>query len=242
MEEYYPSEEVTVSGWVENGIYHHLTTTDRVTSENLPSIGICPAHLFPCSFPDHEASLIEYTRKIVEGFGIKKGPIYFQYLIGKEGIRINEAACRLGGAYEDEFIPWITGVDILDIMLKMTCGLPYSFPGYDIIRKYRENKYMALQMFFYTRGILHSQRGIEKITAMKGILGGRFLLSEGTEIKTRENSTQRAGYFIAAGNSIEEVNKLTVKAFGFLKAEDSKGKSLLKQQPILLTERNRRKI
>ena len=231
IEEYYPSGEVTISGWVEDGKYIHLTTTDRITRDNLPSIGVCPAHHYPSRFSEKEAELIGLTEDIVTGFGIPRGPVYFQYLIGDKGIRINEAACRLGGAYEDEFIPWITGVDIMEIMIKMSCGMDFSFPT-GIMRE--KNCYVSLQMFFYNQGVLKGQKGMEEISKLPGILGGRFLLSPGTIIGSRENSTQRAGYFIASGKTAGAVNLLAIKAFNCLKAWNENGNSLIASRPELL--------
>lgn len=235
VEEYYPAGEVTVSGWVEKGEYLHLTMTDRVTRDNLPHIGVCVAHHYPSRFHKKEEEVIEITKRIVRGFGISRGPLYIQYLIGEAGVRVNEAACRLGGAYEDEFIPFITGVDILDIMVRMSCGLEYPLPDQQAIFRHRRKRYVSLQMFFCRSGTLHSGQGMEKALRLPGILGGRFLLSSGTEIGNRENSTQRAGYFIAAGSSPEEVNRRTMQAFRCLTMKTPKGKELLTSSPVLLT-------
>ncbi|MBI9102826.1 MAG: glycosyltransferase [Spirochaetales bacterium] len=234
IEEYYPSNEVTVTGWVKNREYIHLTVTDRITRDNLPNIGVCPAHHYPSRFAHMENEIISLTKKIVSGFKIPEGPIYFQYLIGEDGIKINETACRLGGAYEDEFIPWLTGVDLTDIMIKMSCNMEYSLPSYDIINENRMDRFISLQMFFYNQGVLKSQKGMEKVLVSPGILGGRFLLQPGTRIENRENSTQRAGYFIASGHSRQEVNKLTKKSFDELQAQDDQGKNLLIASPVLL--------
>ncbi len=234
LEEYYPSREITVSGWVEKGNYIPLTITDRVTKDNLPHIGVCLAHNYPSRYIKMEEEINSLTGKIVKNFGIKTGPIYFQYLIGDEGIRVNEVACRLGGAYEDIFIPWITGVDILEVMIRMTCGMDYSPPSFDEIVKHRKNRYTSLQMFFYRPGIIKYQTGMDQILGLPGILGGRFLLEPGTEIKKRENSTQRAGYFIASGNSVKKVNKLTRQAFNKLETVNMEGTALIINGPELL--------
>jgi len=182
VEEYYPSREVTVSGWVDAaGTPEIWTITDRVTFRDEERIGVCLAHRYPslharggggaaaasalastatsdsasasasastaasaaastqpstatpsasasASAPaspsmeppagssggeDVSGTVRELTGRIVAAFGLADGPIYFQMLIGAKGVLVNEIAFRLGGAYEDQSIPLVTGVDIL---------------------------------------------------------------------------------------------------------------------------------
>ncbi|MFW5686647.1 MAG: ATP-grasp domain-containing protein, partial [Halanaerobium sp.] len=47
VEEYYNSDEITVSGWVFEGKAEILTVTDRLRFESDIHIGICSSHLFP---------------------------------------------------------------------------------------------------------------------------------------------------------------------------------------------------
>ena len=47
IEEYYKSDEITISGWVNDGNLKILTITDRVTFEDEDKIGICLSHEFP---------------------------------------------------------------------------------------------------------------------------------------------------------------------------------------------------
>ncbi len=62
------------------------------------------------------------TQQLVQAFQIENGPIYFQYFMGAEGLKVNEVACRIGGAYESSFIPMATGVDICRLHVQATLG------------------------------------------------------------------------------------------------------------------------
>jgi len=65
VEEYYENGEITVSGWVNNDKVHVLTVTDRITYQNLPHIGICTSHEFPCKFlKSYFFEINEITEKI----------------------------------------------------------------------------------------------------------------------------------------------------------------------------------
>jgi len=142
VEEYFPSREVTVSGWAYSPDEVEIwTVTDRVTIDNPPGLGVCLAHRYPSYHAGSYGPRIEnLTRRIVRSFRLGGGPIYFQMLVGTEApektaapsvptppgassgeervdciepVLVNEIAFRLGGAYEDLSIPPVTGVDLL---------------------------------------------------------------------------------------------------------------------------------
>lgn len=226
-EEYYPSNEITVNGWVDNGQTKILMVTDRVTIDNGPHLGVCISHRYPSIFHNHMDELKILVNNLTEMIGLKNGPVYYQILGGDKGFVVNEIACRLGGAYEDEFIPMMTGVPIMDIMIDMTAGMEYNLPEQETIDKTIACKYLSLQMFFTRPGTLHKLCGMDKVLAIDGILNGRFLLEKDTIINSRENSTQRAGYFIVTGGTREEVNSRILEAYDNLILEDESGLSML---------------
>ncbi|MDX1359262.1 MAG: ATP-grasp domain-containing protein, partial [Clostridia bacterium] len=114
LEEYYPNDEITVNGWVNEGKAHIVSVVDRVTMEIGNRIGICICHNYPSLHHTHYKEEINgLTQKIIDVFNIKTGPLYFQYFIGEKSLIVNEIAMRIGGAYEDITIPIISGFDIL---------------------------------------------------------------------------------------------------------------------------------
>ncbi len=226
-EEYYESTELTLNGWVEEGQSRVLMITDRVTIDNGPHLGVCVSHRYPSLHHNREKELGELVQQITQMIGLKQGPLYFQILAGNKGFRVNEIACRLGGAYEDEFIPFMTGVPLMDNMINMTSGKKYPRPEQKEIDSHLKGKFLSLQMFFSSPGILTSQKGMDDILAMKGILAGRFLLSPPVSIQSRENSSQRAGFFIVTGDSPVEVNLRISDSYKILSIEDENGHQML---------------
>jgi hypothetical protein len=121
----------------------------------------------------------------------------------------------------------MTGFPIMDIMIDMTRGEEYTRLNQSDIDRNLRGRYLSLQMFFSRPGVLYRQSGMEQVLSLDGVLNGRFLLKEGTVIESRENSTQRAGYFIVTGSSPEDVNLQIKKAYEYLKLEDVSDDSLL---------------
>lgn len=226
-EEYYPSREVTVSGWVGKGRARILSLTDRATVDNGPHLGVCVSHRYPSLVHRCWEELAEITQELTNMVGLKEGPVYFQILHGEKGFLVNEIACRLGGAYEEEYIPPLCGVSLREMMIDLASGQrnPSILPA-DLSSR-REGKFMTVQMFFARPGRLARLSGMDMIRRRKGVLAGQFLLSPGTLIERRENSSQRAGYFIALSNSRNRINSLIKQCYQDLSLTDDEGQEML---------------
>lgn len=228
VEEFYDSEEITISGWVQEGRTHILTVTDRQTISNAPHIGICIAHQFPSKhLSSYYYEIKELTEKIVKAFGILDGPIYFQMLIGSEGIKVNEIACRIGGAYEDEFLPVITGVDILEMLINHATGQKVDFSA---LEKYDLNKntnHATVQMIFTKPGTIQKLTPMEEIMALPGAISGRYNYHIGSTVQEIQNATQRVGYMVFYSHSAESLSLKMKKAFEKMEIRNTQGENML---------------
>ncbi|MGV8979978.1 ATP-grasp domain-containing protein [Clostridium sp.] len=228
VEEYYENDEITVSGWVENDNTHVLTITDRVTYDNYPSIGVCTAHDFPSKhFENYAKEIIEITRNIVKSFKIHNGPIYFQMLIGKEGIKVNEIACRIGGAYEDEFIPHLTGIEILDLIIDYSLGKHIDYTRlreYDVLNN---NKKLSVQLLFAKPGTIKSIGDLSTVKNLPGVINAKINFKPGDEIKEITNATQRVGYMIIEGNNHKELKSNIDRAFENIAIYDENNSNMI---------------
>ncbi len=228
VESYYPSEEVTVSGWVCNGRTHLFSVTDRVTIENGATIGVCVAHRFPSRHAGIvDAEIRPIVEAVVASCGIRSGPIYFQFLLGERGVIVNEAACRLGGAYEDEALPATTGHDIIAYLLAgarepgSECGAIASAAAI------ASNAPFSIPLMFANPGVVSRYRGDHEARMLPGVIAMRFLLPVGTRIDPIQNSTQRIGYAVITGPSREAVNGTVGRLFSTIAVCGPAGEDLL---------------
>ncbi|TVR02251.1 MAG: hypothetical protein EA403_09125 [Spirochaetaceae bacterium] len=229
VETYYPSNEVTVSGWVRSGRAHIFAVTDRVTMPSATSLGVCPAHRYPSAHAaGHHDEVREITQATVDALGIPEGPIYFQLLIGDQGVRVNEAACRLGGAYEDESIPLVGAVDLIALQLSLCRGdLPALPHEPSSPHPVGTDRAFLVPLLFCRPGTLTGYRGLQRIAGFPGVHTIRILLPIGTVVGTMTNSTQRAGYAVIAGPDIDAVNRALTHLFSELIMEGDEGENLL---------------
>lgn len=227
VEEYYQSDEITISGWSVKNKFHPLTITDRVTISSGPHIGVCTSHEYPSKYMRvYGDEIIRLSEKIVTSFSITNGPVYIQMLIGNDGIKVNEVAARIGGAYEDEFIPAITGVDILNLQFELAVKGEingsvldeYMFPS---------PSFGSVILFFTKPGVVNSNGDIEIIKDIPGVINGKYILSPGRKVGNRENSTSRAGYVAMHSKSVNELEKLKKKVYSLLEVIDTNGDNIL---------------
>jgi len=228
VEEYFLNDEITVNGWVEDGKTTILSVVDRVTFEKNKHIGICLCHNFPSvHLTAHRIEIEEMTERIVEAFDIKNGPIYFQYLIGKKRMIVNEIAMRIGGAYEGLTLPMIADVDILKMVLEFA---KYGKVDTTALEKYDHFKnkiYLSTQLFFCRPGKVSSMTPKEELKNLPYLKTVYYEYSEGDEIHKIENATARAGYFIAEGNSFENMVDNVNSVFEKMEILDYNGTNLV---------------
>ena len=226
VEEYYKSDEITVSGYVVEDKMCILTVTDRLTYEADKHIGICTAHDFPSKhMKGHFKEIEEISSSIVKAFSIHNGPIYFQMLIGKDGILVNEIACRIGGAYEDMFIPLITGIDILDYVIKSSLGISIDYKDLDKYKVTDNNKVGAVLMIFAEKCRISCLNDMRQMKGLPGFFTGAYNFKIDDEINHIENATARAGFMIVTGKDEADLEKNIKNAYSKLKILDQNGEN-----------------
>lgn len=226
MEEFYPSDEITVSGWVHNRKLHILTVTDRIYYNNYPHIGICTAHNFPSRFlADFHTEISQLSERLVQAFEIPEGPVYFQMLLGDSGIMVNEIACRIGGAYEDLFIPLVTGIDILDMLIEASLGNSYDIAALNSYRPEMNNRLVTVQMLFASPCTIKSTNDMNSIRQLPGVVQAKYNFKPGYSVSSMENATARAGYVIITGESRAILEENTRRVYNCLKICDETGEN-----------------
>ena len=228
LEEYYENDEITINGWACGGDVTLISVVDRVTIRRDSHIGICLCHNFPSVHLDTNYAVIEdLTRRIVSAFGITNGPLYFQYFVGADGIKVNEIAMRIGGAYEDITIPIISGIDVLSLLLDTVQNRRCQkdvFMGYDLNQ---HDKFVSTQLFFCRPGIVKNIVPEEDMRTLPFVHDIGYNYAPGNVIPQTENATARAGFMIIEGGSFAGMIDNVSRAFDALQIRDNAGNNLV---------------
>lgn len=228
LEEYYPADEITVSGWVKDGQAVILTVTDRLRFEVGIHIGICSAHRFPSKYlAKYRLEIKSLSQKIVDKFSIENGPFYFQFLIGAQGIKVNEVAARIGGAYEGDFMAQLTGVDILKLMVQLAAGKEIDYSNLDNYSLAENKKHLSVHLFYAAAGEIKKMSSVAEIKNLPGVLNCGFNYSPGEKIPAIEDATARAGFFIVLAAGKKELELKVAAVYNQLEIIDSSGINLI---------------
>jgi len=218
VEEYYESEEMTVSGYIDKGQLMILTITDRLLYPDPVHIGVCIGHRFPSVHMGEYGKIKEISDALVKEFGLPEGPFYLQLLKGAQGIVVNELACRIGGAFEDVIIPWVTGFDLLDAVMKNALGHPVEVSGYKKFRCDAAESFASVQLMFCVPGEIAFVTPEEELRSLPFVLDCGYNYKEGSVVPVMENATARFGHAVIVGSRetiAENINtfyeKLSVK-------------------------------
>lgn len=232
VEPYYPSSEMTFSGWVHRGRLFPLLLTDRATMESGRHIGICPAHRYPSRFLSRDGGeVLSICRRFTEGFGIREGAVYIQLLKGERGIVINEAACRIGGAYEELLVPALAGADILDLQIELSLTGTLSEESEAALERASEHwpppGYASVILAFTREGTVSSSGPEEALLGIPGVAAAGYLLGKGARVGAMENSTNRAAWGVIIGEDREEVNLAVERFYETLELISDTGENLV---------------
>lgn len=228
LETFYPADEVTLSAWVSQGQAQLLTATDRLTFADPVHIGICAAHRYPSRaaagcMPEMRA----VTQAVAEAFSLREGPLYIQVLLGAQGPLVNEVACRIGGAFEDVFIPPLTGFDILGAVMDAALGRPVPPP----ILQPRQGEVREL-MLFTRPGTIATLTPIEVLRSLPFVLDAGYALGPGDTVPPLEHAGSRLGHAVLRAGDAAEMTANLRSFYEIFSVRDAAGRDLLLRREI----------
>jgi biotin carboxylase len=236
VESHYPNEEVTVSGWVMDGQAVVLSITDRVTFPQPDRLGICLSHELPSRHMRmHGDALLHLTRHIAEVLDIRQGPLYFQFLIGDAGIRVNEVACRIGGAFESQFLPRVTGFDLTAAAIRDALGLPHPREQRQVLETVdvtRPGLALSVQLFFAEPCTISRLTPLPELMGLPGVVDAGYHVSPGHVIRDIRDATARVGYCIVEAGDPWQLEQRLQTLYGVLAVMDGTGRNRIVHRPV----------
>lgn len=188
FEEFYRGDEITVNCWVKNGQTYILMITDRLHFDDEMVLGICKQQRYPSKYAMGRLEEINITvQKLAGAFGITDGPLYIQMIVGDRGVQIVEFGYRIGGGFESEIIPRVTGIDILDLYFTLITEGKNTF----------EPEYIGQRVKVGSIFFLLAKPGVAEKIVMPDefALYGKLFIKEGAQIEKIIDATSRVGCF-----------------------------------------------
>jgi biotin carboxylase len=216
VEELVPGREVTVNAFSNNGHFHPLTVTDRLTAP-LPAFGVALTHVWPSELePAQIGAVVEAASSAARAVGIENGPSYTQVLVGPDGPRVGELAARLGGGHDAELCRVALGVDLNGAALSAALGEEVPPAALAPVAKVGG----ACVHFLVARpGELRDVMGVEEAFAAEGIRGIRVYRRPGHRFGELRRGADRAGAVLAVGDSRAEALERAARAETMIRFE-----------------------
>lgn len=226
VETFYASDEVTFSGFLREGRLYPLLLTDRQHMPDPVHIGVCAAHRYPSIHADLEAEILRICERVAVALGAREGPLYVQLLIGERGVLVNEAACRVGGAFEDIMIPFATGFSILQAVIDQAMGEPVDDTALRNPKPRAEGLQMSEQMLFCRPGVIAGITPLRDMQTLPGLLSLGYSEAVGERVAAMENATTRFGHCVL-GTTQGDMALMVRQFYNRLKVTDTQGQSML---------------
>ena len=140
---------------------------------------------------------------------------------------LNEIAARIGGAYEDIFIPIITGVDFLDFLIKSSLGEKIDISkieNYDIDKN---KEFLKVIMLFAKPGLINKMTDINEIVSMNGVLAAGYNYKAGNILGDIQDARLRVGYVVIKGDNKANLDENIDRVFSKLKIYNEHNENIL---------------
>ncbi len=145
VEEFIEGEEISVNTFCSGGKMIFALPSKRIVWEDLPG-GIIHRHVIPFQYaddPDVCAKVDSLVRRTLKKLNINDGPAYFQIIVTKDGTpKLVEVTPRLDGCHMWRLIRYSTGVDLLDLTVRLLLGEEVGIGEYEV--KPYETEFLCL--------------------------------------------------------------------------------------------------
>ncbi|HRW13434.1 MAG TPA: ATP-grasp domain-containing protein [Syntrophomonas sp.] len=228
VEEFFAGDEITVSAWVDEGQAKTLMVTDRPLINIEPHLGTPDGHVYPSPYwTSHHTAITELVNKICRSFDIQNGPLYIQMMSNGGEFQVVEIACRIGGGHEEELIPLVTGIDVVDLFLDRSAGKAISLTNFDPVDPSAIRKNAMVKFIVARPGMVDHCGDLEKIKTLPGVVNAGFYHPEMERVEELVDSTKRIGYLLMEGKDPMDLQRKTRFAYQHLQVLNPQGENLV---------------
>lgn len=205
---YIPGNMVTLEGACSNGKHKTVATSKK---DQYFKPGITSEVQYPSNLNEIN-KIIEANDLYVEKSGMKFGLTHSEYIYNQNGFKLIEIGARGGGAgIIDKIVPWVSGIDVYDILYKSLIGEIVDVKKLIPLQRHALLKY-------YNRNEMENcnQEKINKlIQNISGIAEFQFDFAGKQYVNDKNDNRHTMAIYLA--NSMENVNEISEKVQEIIK-------------------------
>jgi biotin carboxylase len=203
LEEFVDGIEMNGIVIARNGASIPLTLSDRLRPQGV-GFGVGWIHVYPATT---YGSQLEESERVavhtVHALGLKTGIAFPQLIAGPGGrVVVVECAARIPGGQMADLVRWATGVDLIEVQIRMALG--EELPDELVLPKFKQP--LAIRFFTAEPGPLPTGRvkrigPLDKVLAFPGVVQADVYLQVGETIRPVRVDGDRRGYVIATADT-----------------------------------------
>jgi biotin carboxylase len=203
IEEFYEGTEV--GG--EAIIYNKEIAFFQITNKYLNSFYVPTGHSLPSKLNlKHQTEIKDLIKSVINILNIESSPINFDIMLTKDGPRIIEMACRLGGNCLPILMKFSTGIDTIKANISIAIG---ENPN---INKPLINRPFGYKILgSYKSGILEYITPIEKLKKLypENIEEINYGVKTGDYVEIFNQGSHNVGNILLKGETVEEIETIS---------------------------------
>jgi biotin carboxylase len=223
LERYVEGDEYTVNGFLLDGAYFPMSTTQRLLHPP-PPLGVCIAHRYPSGLPpETEAELFELAHAASDAVGIESGPSYVQMRMENGRPWVIEVGARLGGGKDAELAKLVTGFDAIRANVLWALG---QLTRDDLRHGEPEAPCGQVRFVVASPGRIVRLKAAPAL-ALEGVHEAGFYWREGMALPPLTSGAERLGYLLLSAPDEPELDARTDRALSALGIEIAAERALV---------------
>lgn len=193
--------ESTIEGFISKKKPYMLAISDKTHLP--PPVCVAINLTYPAAFSEKLTNrLSDLSSQVVKALGMPMGITHGEFMITEDGPKFIEMAARGGGSrISSHIVPAISGVDVVEGVIKQALGESYPISNIS-------SKAAILEFFTIPKGTLKRIVGIKEALQIPGVMEINFQVKQGDKIPEINNDRIRPGFFIVTGKNRSEVNEI----------------------------------
>lgn len=190
VEEYMPGVELSVEAFMAGGRFWPLALSDKVRTQ--PPYLLDTTVLFPSEQPHAiRDEAVRIVARAAEVLGIDTAPIHAEVMVTPKGPMMVELAAR-GPGFKvfTEMIPWVTGIDTVRELIRLSTGETPDFSQ-------PLQRGAVLRFPEVPPGRVRAISGIEAARRIPGVTDLEVYCREGDTVRPLTSGADRVGHIIA---------------------------------------------
>ncbi len=211
IERYVQGTEFTVDGIVVDGKHHTLAISEKSHYDFNQNVADALYFSYSNDTYDYNA-LRKLNDEIIQSTGLPFGLTHAEYKLENGTFYLIEMAARGGGTkISSDIVPYMTGIDNYALWIHSVLDDKIEYPIIDL--EEMKKRYMVLQFLDYpVEGRkIKEICGVEDIKALEQIYDFGLNIQAGDVLKKATDDSNRIGYYIAKGSSVEDLKEIKTK-------------------------------